>query len=544
MTSSSLFQDSNSNALTADECEVVLWDSTSISANLISYDQISGGLFQNSSFANSDLALIQLDNVEDGVCTLQNGTSITLPQAVSFEDSDALAFGEECFTIATLSDGDDDLTGILDTNIVSNPHNTHESNFYTTTLRGSTNFFDGSFDYLIQTGITTHSGYQGAPLFNAQGKVIGVINLRAEKTTRYDSNDPYGISFATPSDAILSYLNEKLGLKIPFDDVSYFNPSIIKNTDDINKANDSVSNYLMNDRDYGSDDYYVASSEADIIIDNAGTAADDSDPISQKIADRNLNKTVKLIVYSEEGISEGSGCIIDKNGYVLTNLHVVNKLSGKNESAGKEANSTVDVENISVYGIFENGTIVDGFKTKFVLFKMNLIAYNQQEDLAIVQFVNTFYHEDEFGTEVVSGKTVLQGFNSVVELKSSLPKTGEPVVAIGNALAYGISISTGIVSIPDMPSYKDIYGYNMIQTDCPINGGNSGGPLFDANGYVVGINTLGLSVSGYDNVSWAIPAQNAISFVEFVNNKADSDTVVIWNNAFKNSNDLILLKTQ
>ena len=80
----------------------------------------------------------------------------------------------------------------------------------------------------------------------------------------------------------------------------------------------------------------------------------------------------------------------------------------------------------------------------------------------------------------------------------------------------------------------------MIQTDCPINSGNSGGPLFDNRGNVVGVNTLGLGNDeetlqyGYENVSWSIPASFAISFIDKLNN-GDTDTNIV---RFRESFDL------
>ena len=128
-----------------------------------------------------------------------------------------------------------------------------------------------------------------------------------------------------------------------------------------------------------------------------------------------------------------------------------------------------------------------------------------------------------------SGETRVSGFEKACTFAEELPRAGAGVAAIGNALGYGVSVSTGVVSIPSFTSYFDIYGYNMIQTDCPINSGNSGGALFDAEGKVVGINTLGFGGSGYDNVSWAIPASFAVEFVNTVNSGVSSGTVQILN---------------
>ena len=94
--------------------------------------------------------------------------------------------------------------------------------------------------------------------------------------------------------------------------------------------------------------------------------------------------------------------------------------------------------------------------------------------------------------------------------------------AVGNALGYGVSITTGIVSDAKFSAYYNDYGYDMIQMDCPINSGNSGGGLFNTSGKIVGINTLGLSGEavtnlGYENISFAIPAQVAVDYLKRLN---------------------------
>ena len=98
-------------------------------------------------------------------------------------------------------------------------------------------------------------------------------------------------------------------------------------------------------------------------------------------------------------------------------------------------------------------------------------------------------------------------------------------------------MTAGIVSQPSMRYYNSVYGYDLIQTDCPINSGNSGGPLFDAAGRVVGINTLGIDNEGYDNYSWAIPAGFAAEFLRAVN--ARSATVTVYDATFAASGETV-----
>lgn len=104
---------------------------------------------------------------------------------------------------------------------------------------------------------------------------------------------------------------------------------------------------------------------------------------------------------------------------------------------------------------------------------------------------------------------------------------GEQVVAIGNALGYGQSVTTGIVSALNRTIQAD--GYNnteLIQTDAAINGGNSGGALLDMNGRVVGINSAKIKAEGVEGMGYAIPISYAKPILEdLMNKKTRTETV-------------------
>ena len=286
----------------------------------------------------------------------------------------------------------------------------------------------------------------------------------------------------------------------------------------------------------GSDDYFVASTSSAVIF-SAATETGVTNSVA-KTAQNFLTRSVKIIVHSDLGLSEGSGFVVSKDGYVLTNLHVVNKLSALNESANKEANAEVDTSNIYICTVFEQGTTTRLGERKFVLLQMELVAYEQKQDLAVLKFKNPIYHSDDTGIYTYYNIKCSLGFETICTFDTSVPNAGVRVVALGNALGYGVAASTGIVSVAEFTAYFNDYGYNMIQTDCPINSGNSGGPLIDLNGYVIGINTLGLggeaaTVYGYENVSWAIPAKSAIEFLDSINqNNPNKNTALkIFRNA-------------
>ena len=157
--------------------------------------------------------------------------------------------------------------------------------------------------------------------------------------------------------------------------------------------------------------------------------------------------------------SLGSGFIIHKDGYVVTNNHVVDRAS----------EITVELD--------------DGRKLL-----ADLISTDAEADLALLK---------------ISDK---EPFSTIQLGDSSDLMIGEPAIAIGNPLGYSHSVSTGIVSALHR-DLKDVEGKesldNLIQTDAAINPGNSGGPLLNAYGQVIGINTA--IRSDAQNIGFAIP---------------------------------------
>lgn len=160
--------------------------------------------------------------------------------------------------------------------------------------------------------------------------------------------------------------------------------------------------------------------------------------------------------------SLGSGFIVSEDGYILTNAHVV-----------------VDADEVTV-------RLIDKRE-----FKAKVAGADRRSDIALLKISAT-------GLPVVS-----IGDSSKLEV-------GEWVVAIGSPFGFTNSISQGIVSAMG----RSLPGENIvpfIQTDVPVNPGNSGGPLFNLNGEVVGINSQIYSRSGgYMGLSFAIPISLAM----------------------------------
>ncbi len=163
----------------------------------------------------------------------------------------------------------------------------------------------------------------------------------------------------------------------------------------------------------------------------------------------------------------GSGSIIDRRGYVVTNVHVIEKAS------------TITV------------SLADGSS-----FQGKVVGQDKESDIAVLKF------DPPAGVEL---KTIAFG-------DSDSLKVGQKVIAIGNPFALERTMTTGIVSGLGRPIQEssDVIIRDMIQTDAAINPGNSGGPLLDSQGRMIGINTIIYSSSGSSSgVGFAIPASTA-----------------------------------
>ena len=121
-------------------------------------------------------------------------------------------------------------------------------------------------------------------------------------------------------------------------------------------------------------------------------------------------------------------------------------------------------------------------------------------------------------TEEISEKTQEQ--IRVIELgKSSELLVGEQVVAIGNALGYGQSVTTGIVSALNREVTIEDNTNTLIQTDAAINPGNSGGALLNGKGQLVGINSAKYSDTNVEGMGYAIPVDDVVDIIEGLMNR-------------------------
>jgi len=171
--------------------------------------------------------------------------------------------------------------------------------------------------------------------------------------------------------------------------------------------------------------------------------------------------------------SLGSGFFIDKEGHVVTNYHVIKdameikiKTSGENEYTAK------------------------------------VVGYDEKSDLAVL-------------------KTDIKKVDSFVVFGSSeKTRIGDKVLTIGNPFGLGGSVTSGIISAKSRTLGGTLYD-DLMQTDAAINKGNSGGPMFNLCGEVIGINSAIFSTAGGGNIGigFAIASDSAIHVIEKLKNK-------------------------
>ena len=174
----------------------------------------------------------------------------------------------------------------------------------------------------------------------------------------------------------------------------------------------------------------------------------------------------------------GSGVVISDDGYILTNNHVI---SSSDSSSFYQVSDAKSVK-VKIYGD----------ETEYTA---EIIGTDSQTDLAVLKIDKTGLTAAEFGD-------------------SSSVQIGEFVLAIGNPYNLDYSVTAGIISALDRKMTVENTTYKVIQADCAINSGNSGGALVNSKGQVIGITTLKLSGTGIEGVSFAIPINDTISIYQ------------------------------
>lgn len=187
-------------------------------------------------------------------------------------------------------------------------------------------------------------------------------------------------------------------------------------------------------------------------------------------------------IQQRESTSGGTGIIVGKNDtelLIVTNNHVI------------EGAQTLTVS-------FVDDKSVEG----------SLKGTDPSKDLAVVAVPL----DDIESSTMEAIQTITIGDSTSLQV-------GEPVIAIGNALGYGQSVTQGIVSALNRDLEMEGFDSKLIQTDAAINPGNSGGALLNANGELIGINTVKVNANAVEGMGYAIPISDANEVIQTLMNR-------------------------
>jgi S1-C subfamily serine protease len=180
-----------------------------------------------------------------------------------------------------------------------------------------------------------------------------------------------------------------------------------------------------------------------------------------------ISEVIDSVVSVMTNLGQGSGAIISPDGLVVTNYHVI-------QGARRASVMTYDG---TIYGV-------------------TLVGYSVSNDIAVLQVnANETFQEFDFGN-------------------SDTLKAGQKVVALGNPAGLSFTATEGIISSPSRLADDGLY---YIQTDVTLNPGNSGGPLINSRGELIGI--VDWKVAGYEELGFAIPSNRAEDVIEDIINQ-------------------------
>ncbi|MEK6922834.1 MAG: trypsin-like peptidase domain-containing protein [Nanoarchaeota archaeon] len=182
-----------------------------------------------------------------------------------------------------------------------------------------------------------------------------------------------------------------------------------------------------------------------------------------------VEEVIKSVVAVVTDISQGSGVFIKREGYIITNYHVI-------ENARKVRVLTYDNK----------------------LHDAKIIGISRGRDIALLQIESDEYSPLKLGD-------------------SDEVKIGQRVIAVGNPLGLSFSVTEGIVSAVDRVGPNGLKAY--IQTDVPINPGNSGGPLINIKKEIIGITNF--KIGGFESLGFAIDSNHVQEVIEEIFKKLE-----------------------
>ncbi len=202
---------------------------------------------------------------------------------------------------------------------------------------------------------------------------------------------------------------------------------------------------------------------------------------ANQVFHRSIQSVVELrAAIGHESENFGTGVIVDNEGHVVTNAHVVTR------------SALNDVHLYEEYSI--------RFANEKEYHKVELLKYDIEKDLAVLKVA-----EDD-----LSVKRITFGNSEKIQV-------GDKVYALGNGSNYGISFTQGFVSIPKLTIENNNICHEVIQCDITICPGNSGGALLDEKGRLIGITTFRTKDSSgnvIQGLSYSIPINRVLEFLD------------------------------
>ena len=250
------------------------------------------------------------------------------------------------------------------------------------------------------------------------------------------------------------------------------------------------------------------------------SAPSTSTPMRQTSTTTQLNQTSSTVTSDVSGIVEQAMPSIVS----ITNMSIqeVQNFFGQTQEQESESlgSGIIIQQSDTELLIATNNHVVEGADTLTVTFvdeenvEANIKGTDPSKDLAIVAVPLESIKDSTMETIAIA---TLGDSNEV--------QVGEPAIAIGNALGYGQSVTTGIISATNRQIDMDGFDSELIQTDAAINPGNSGGALLNANGAVIGINTAKINSSVAEGMGYAIPISDASEVLTNLMNRETRERV-------------------
>ena len=180
-----------------------------------------------------------------------------------------------------------------------------------------------------------------------------------------------------------------------------------------------------------------------------------------QVYEKNQQSIVTIWAADSEGVGEGTGIVLTRDGYIITNAHVI-----------------------------EGAVRVEVVLNNDLSYEAKLVGISPEEDLAVLKVEATDLIPAEFGD-------------------SFSVKVGDEVSALGNPLGYRMTLTPGIISSVDRELNVDGNTMHLLQTSAPINFGNSGGALFNDRGQVIGVTAVKIVTEdgSTEGLGFAIPME-------------------------------------